>query len=517
TDKQQNSKRPYRADKSIGSLLDKLPPQAIELEEAVLGGMMLDRDAVTEVVDMLKPDSFYLEKHQHIYAAMHDLFLKSQPIDILTVTEQLRKNGKLEEVGGPVYVTMLTHRVGSTANIEHHARIVSERFILRELIKNANEIIKDSYEETSDVFEVLDKAEQGLFQITEKNLRRSYEDMGKLVAQAIKQLETLKGHEDGVVGVPSGLVALDRITSGWQQSDLIIVAARPAMGKTAMTLSIARNAAVEFRKAVAFFSLEMSAVQLVNRLISAETGIPAEKLKRGNLTDYEWIELTTKVERLAEAPIYIDDTPAINIFELRAKCRRLKMQHDIQMVVVDYLQLMSGGGGDRTKMSGNREQEISMISRSLKSIAKELNIPVIALSQLSRAVENRGGDKRPQLSDLRESGSIEQDADMVIFLYRPEYYGFDVDEEGNSSKGVAEIIIAKHRNGPTDTAKCVLFPKTPNLQIWIAEVWAIALVATLCPLAKSLQFVPKSMQPPTHRLTMTCLFSGTLPLCCCHN
>ena len=453
TDKQQNSKRPYRADKSIGSLLDKLPPQAIELEEAVLGGMMLDRDAVTEVVDMLKPDSFYLEKHQHIYAAMHDLFLKSQPIDILTVTEQLRKNGKLEEVGGPVYVTMLTHRVGSTANIEHHARIVSERFILRELIKNANEIIKDSYEETSDVFEVLDKAEQGLFQITEKNLRRSYEDMGKLVAQAIKQLETLKGHEDGVVGVPSGLVALDRITSGWQQSDLIIVAARPAMGKTAMTLSIARNAAVEFRKAVAFFSLEMSAVQLVNRLISAETGIPAEKLKRGNLTDYEWIELTTKVERLAEAPIYIDDTPAINIFELRAKCRRLKMQHDIQMVVVDYLQLMSGGGGDRTKMSGNREQEISMISRSLKSIAKELNIPVIALSQLSRAVENRGGDKRPQLSDLRESGSIEQDADMVIFLYRPEYYGFDVDEEGNSSKGVAEIIIAKHRNGPTDTAK----------------------------------------------------------------
>ena len=313
--------------------------------------------------------------------------------------------------------------------------------------------MKEAYEETSDVFDVLDKAEQNLFNITQGNLRRSYEDMGSLVAQALEQLQLLKGHEDGVVGVPSGLTNLDRITSGWQKSDLIIVAARPAMGKTAFTLSIARNAAVEFGKAVAFFSLEMSAVQLVNRLISAETSIAADKLKKGTLEDYEWTQLSERVERLAEAKIFIDDTPAINIFELRAKCRRLKMQHDIQLIVVDYLQLMSGSTGEKTRVSGNREQEISMISRSLKSIAKELNIPVIALSQLSRAVETRGGDKRPMLSDLRESGSIEQDADMVIFLYRPEYYGFDQDDDGNSSRGVAEIIIAKHRNGATDTAK----------------------------------------------------------------
>lgn len=433
--------------------LDKLPPQAIDLEEVVLGSMMLDRDAVAEVIDLLKPESFYLEKNQHIFKAIHDLFNKSEPIDILTVVSQLRKAGVLDEVGGPMYVTMLTTRVGSTANIEFHARIINEKHIMRELIRSSSEVMKEAYEETSDVFDVLDKAEQNLFNITQGNLRRSYEDMGSLVAQALEQLQLLKGHEDGVVGVASGLTALDRITSGWQKSDLIIVAARPAMGKTAFTLSVARNAAVDFGKAVAFFSLEMSAVQLVNRLISAETGIAADKLKKGTLEDYEWTQLSERVERLAEAKIFIDDTPAINIFELRAKCRRLKMQHDIQLIVVDYLQLMSGSTGEKTRVSGNREQEISMISRSLKSIAKELNIPVIALSQLSRAVETRGGDKRPMLSDLRESGSIEQDADMVIFLYRPEYYGFDQDDDGNPSRGIAEVIIAKHRNGATDTAK----------------------------------------------------------------
>ena len=746
--------------------LDKLPPQVIDLEEVVLGSMMLDKDAVSEVIDILTPDSFYLEKNQLIFKAIHDLFNKSEPVDILTVVAQLRKSGNLDAVGGAMYVTMLTTRVGSTSNIEFHARIINEKHIMRELIRSSSEVMKEAYEETSDVFDVLDKAEQNLFNITQSNLRRSYEDMGSLVAKALEQLQLLKGHEDGVVGVPSGLTALDRITSGWQKSDLVIVAARPAMGKclgkgtkilmydgslkkvedikvgdylmgddstprrvlslargrenmywirqnkgidyrvneshilslkrsrtdnkhqhgdilnisvaeyltksnkfksnykgykvavtfehqnlplapyfmglwlgdenlintplsssqtntaaqsapnnnnnqvpeailrqlgllnnkhipqqylinstpnrlellaglidsdgyydaqfncyeivqknkllaeqikflcdslgfrtslvpkmatinqrnyatevyrvrffgnldtiptkikrkqarplkavadwrvtginvefdqeddyygfeidgnrlflledmtvthnTAFTLSIARNAAVEFGKAIAFFSLEMSAVQLVNRLISAETGIAADKLKKGTLEDYEWTQLSEKVERLAEAKIFIDDTPAINIFELRAKCRRLKMQHDIQLIVVDYLQLMSGSTGEKTRASGNREQEISMISRSLKSIAKELNVPVIALSQLSRAVETRGGDKRPMLSDLRESGSIEQDADMVIFLYRPEYYGFDQDEEGNSSRGVAEVIIAKHRNGATDTAK----------------------------------------------------------------
>ncbi len=432
-------------------VFDKLQPQAIELEKAVLGGMMLDKDAVAEVIDILKPESFYLEAHQHIFQAIHDLFGKSQPVDILTVTEQLRKNGKIEDVGGPFYITNLTSRLGSTANIEYHARIVSEKYILRALIKASNHIIKDAYEETTDVFELLDKAEQNLFTITEQNLRRSYDSMSNLVALAIKQIEAIKDHQEGVVGVPSGFVGLDRLTSGWQRSDMIVLAARPGMGKTAFTLSVARNAAVDFNKAVAVFSLEMSSVQLVNRLISSETGIPGEKLKKGDLRPDEWVQLTHKVNRLSEAPIFIDDTPAINIFELRAKCRRLKMQHDIQLIVIDYLQLMSGSGD---KKSGNREQEISTISRSLKSIAKELDVPVIALSQLSRAVETRGGDKRPQLSDLRESGAIEQDADMVIFLYRPEYYGFDQDDDGNPlPKGVCEIIIAKHRNGALDKVK----------------------------------------------------------------
>lgn len=780
----------------LGSyVFDKVQPQARDLEEAVLGGMMLDKNAVAEVIDILKPDSFYVEAHQHIFQAIHDLFAKSQPVDILTVTEQLRKNGQLTAVGGPYYVTQLTNRVGSTANIEHHARIISEKYILRELIQTSNKIIKDAYEETTDVFELLNQAEQELFGITENNIRRSYDSMNNLVSQAIKQLEAIKDHEEGVTGIPSGFTDLDRFTSGWHRSDLVILAARPGMGKclgkdtkvvmydgtlkkvqniqvgdllmgddstprtvlslargrermywvrqnkgidyrvneshilslkrsrnegkykhgdvlninvlkylqqspkfqsnykgykvaidftekplsitpyflglwlgdgktssvqifsiepevveyletyareldlqltayepidkcpsyaitkgytggnqsiddslqtdlktlgvlnnkhiphqylansaknrlellaglidsdgyyddkahvyeivqknqslnkqikwlcdslgfrtklvekkatikqinfettvyrlriygdinkipvrierkkarqriskvdwkvtginvefdkvddyygfeidgnhlflledmtvthnTSFALSVARNVAVDFNRGVAVFSLEMSKLQLVNRLISAETGISGDKLKRGNLAPHEWVELTTKVDRLSEAPIFIDDTPAINIFELRAKCRRLKMQHDIQLIVIDYLQLMSGGGTDK-RSGGNREQEISMISRSLKSIAKELDVPVIALSQLSRAVETRGGDKRPMLSDLRESGSIEQDADIVVFLYRPEYYGFDQDDEGNPTQGVGEIMISKHRNGPTGTVK----------------------------------------------------------------
>lgn len=436
---------------SVGLMLDKVPPQARDIEEVLLGSMMLDKEAVAEVIDILKPESFYVEAHQHLFEAIHNLFSKSQPVDIITVTDQLRKNGKLDEVGGAYYVSQLTMRVGSTANVEHYARIVSEKYILRELIKNANEIIKDAYEDTTDVFELLDKAEKGLFGIAENNLRRSYDSMSNLVPAALKQIESISKDEKGVIGVPAGFMGLDRLTSGWQRSDLIILAARPAMGKTAFTLSLARNAAIDFKKPIAFFSLEMSSIQLVNRLISAETGISAEKLKRADLQPHEWMQLTTKVESLASAPIFIDDTPAINIFELRAKCRRLKMQHDIQMIVIDYLQLMSGTSSD--KKGGNREQEISLISRSLKSIAKELEVPVIALSQLSREVEKRGGDKRPQLSDLRESGSIEQDADMVIFLYRPEYYGFDHDESGNPTQGVTEIIVSKHRNGALGTVK----------------------------------------------------------------
>lgn len=438
-------------------MFGKVQPQARDLEEAVLGALMLEKDAVSVVIDILKPDSFYVHAHQEIYRAIYELFGKSQPVDILTVTEQLRKNGRLDEVGGAVYIAELTERVASAANVEHHARIISQKYIQRELIRISSEIIKDSYEETTDVFELLDKAEQSLFSVADQNLSRNYASMSNLISKAIQQIEELQNQEDGLTGVPSGFTALDRLTGGWQKSDMIVMAGRPGMGKTAFVLSVARNAAVDFNKGVALFSLEMSSLQLVNRLISAETEIPSEKLRKGNMEHWEWEQLTHKVDKLSEAPIFIDDTPGINIFELRAKCRRLKMQHDIQLIIIDYLQLMTGGG--EGKGNGNREQEISAISRGLKSIAKELNVPVIALSQLSRAVETRGGDKKPQLSDLRESGAIEQDADMVVFLYRPEYYGFTEDEDNNSVRGIGEIIVAKHRHGALDTVRARFIDK----------------------------------------------------------
>lgn len=422
----------------------KIPPQAKELEEAVLGAMMLEANAVATVIDILKPDSFYVNANKLVYQAIHTLFNKSKPIDILTVTEELKQMGKLEEVGGAYYVTELTSRIASAANVEHHARIVAQKFIQRELIRVSSDIIKSSYEDTTDVFELLDRAEQNLFTVADLNLRRNYEAMSTLLSKTLAEIEHIRNHQDELSGVPTGFSELDRLTGGWQKPDLIIVAARPGMGKTAFVLSIARNAAVDYKKAVAIFSLEMSSVQLVNRLVSGEAEIEQDKMRRGTLADYEWAQLQHKADHLSEAPIFIDDTPAINIFELRAKCRRLKMQHDIKMIIIDYLQLMSGTPDGK---AGNREQEISTISRSLKSIAKELDIPVIALSQLSRAVETRGGSKRPQLSDLRESGAIEQDADLVIFLYRAEYYGLEVDENNNPTRGVGELIVAKHRNG----------------------------------------------------------------------
>ena len=768
----------------------KVQPQAIPLEEAVLGALMLDKDALSMIIDIVRTESFYTEAHQAIYKAMLYLFEKSQPIDLLTVTEQIKKQGDLDKIGGPYYLVELTNRVASSANIEYHARIISQKHIQRELIRTSTEVIRDAYEDTTDVFDLLDKAEQGLFKITEQNLSRTYEGMNTLLSKAMKQLEEMSQKEDGLTGVPTGFSALDRLTSGWQPSDLIIVAARPGMGKclgkgtkvvmhdgslkkvedvevgellmgddstprrvlslargqeqmywvrqnkgvdyrvneshilslkkskkegkdnrgdvlnisvrdflqksnkfqanykgykvgvefdekslpispyflgiwlgdetssnlsitsqdeevieylqeytnavdqtltvsqqegrtaeyslvdggrghkgyslqgvlrdigllnnkhipkdylinstqnrlellaglmdsdghylvqsngyeitqknkalakqikylcdslgfrtsfkskkasttftgyettvwsiriygdinripvriqgkkanpwtntvnwqvtgitlekdivddyygfeidgnklflledmtvthnTSFTLALARNAALKFKKPVAFFSLEMSNLQLVQRLISLESEVSGSKLRNGKLEDYEWQQLHTSIEKMSDMKIFIDDTPGINIFELRAKCRRLKMQHDIQIIIIDYLQLMTGGGAEG---KGNREQEISMISRSLKGLAKELSVPVIALSQLSRAVETRGGDKRPQLSDLRESGAIEQDADIVSFIYRPEYYQIMEDEEGNPLKGVAEIIVAKHRNGATDTVK----------------------------------------------------------------
>lgn len=427
----------------------KLPPQAIDLEEAVLGALMIEKDALTAVADILRPDSFYKESHVRIYSAIITLFADSEPIDMLTVTAKLRSTGELELVGGASYIMELTSKVNSAANIEFHARIISQAYIKRELIKVASEIQRDAYEDTTDVFRLLDKTEQSLFEISESNIKKNYADMGALMRQALAELDQKKNNKDGLTGVPSGFSALDRLTSGWQKTELMILAARPGMGKTAFVVSSLRNAAVDFNIPVAIFSLEMSSVQLVNRLISAEAEIDSEKIRKGSLAPHEWEQLHHRIHRLTNAPIYIDDTPALSVLELRAKCRRLKAQHDIQMIVIDYLQLMTGDTGG--KSPGNREQEIAMISRSLKNLAKELDVPVIALSQLSRAVETRGGEKRPQLSDLRESGSIEQDADMVIFLYRPEYYGITEDEAGNSVAGVGEVILAKNRAGSLDT------------------------------------------------------------------
>lgn len=427
--------------------LGKLPPQALDLEEAVLGALMLEKNALTAVVEFLRPEHFYSEAHSQIYSAIIDLFKASDPVDMRTVVAQLRKNGKLELVGGAYAIAELTSKVSSAANIEYHARIIIEMAIKRNLIEIASQVHHDAYEDTNDVFELLDKTEQSIYKIADSNLRKNYDNMKSLMFQATKEIQEKRNHKDGLTGVPSGFSKLDRITSGWQRSDLIIIAARPGMGKTAFVVSALRNAAVDFNFPVAIFSLEMASIQLVNRLISAEAELESEKIRKGNIQEFEWQQLVHKTNRLSTAPIFIDDTPALSILELRAKCRRLKAEHNVQMIVVDYLQLMKG------EMGGNREQEIASISRALKGVAKELNVPVIALSQLSRGVETRGGDKRPQLSDLRESGSIEQDADIVMFLYRPEYYKITVDEDGMPTQGMAEVIIAKNRNGSLDNVK----------------------------------------------------------------
>ncbi|MFN6082538.1 MAG: replicative DNA helicase, partial [Bacteroidota bacterium] len=401
----------------------KLQPQALDLEEAVLGALMLEKNAITIVADILKPESFYKHQHVLIFEAIRDLFGSAQPIDILTVTSELRKRGQLDLVGGAYFITSLTNRVASAANIEFHARIIAEKFIQRELIRVSTEIQRDAFEESSDAFELLDSAEKKLFEISQGNIKKDFKQMNYVIKETIRDIEALKDKADGLTGITSGFTKLDRITSGFQKSDLVIIAARPAMGKTALVLSIARNASLnsETPKAVAVFSLEMSSKQLVTRMISGEAEITGDKLKKGTLAEHEWHQLNTKIARLNEAPIFIDDTPALSVFELRSKCRRLKEQHNIELIIIDYLQLMRGD--DSNNKNGNREQEVSYISRSLKGLAKELDVPVLALAQLSRASEKRGTTAIPMLSDLRESGSIEQDADMVMFIYRPEYYG----------------------------------------------------------------------------------------------
>lgn len=443
----------FRVDKSALVTLEKgkLPPQATDLEEAVLGAMMIDKKGVDEVIDILQSDAFYKEEHKYIFTAIFQLFTDSQPIDLLTVSAKLKQMGKLESAGGDFYLIQLTQKVSSSAHIEFHARIILQKYIQRSLIRISSEIIEASYDETTDVFDLLDQAETKLYDVTQGNVKKSSETAQDLVLQAKKRIEEIAGRE-GLSGVPTGFDKLDEVTSGWQPSDLIILAARPGMGKTAFVLSMARNMAINFNNPVAVFSLEMSSVQLITRLISAETGLSSEKLRTGKLEQHEWEQLNTKVKNLEKAPLFIDDTPSLSIFDLRAKCRRLASQHGIKVIVIDYLQLMTAGGNG--KGGGNREQEISTISRNLKALAKELNVPVIALSQLSRAVETRPS-KRPLLSDLRESGAIEQDADIVSFIYRPEYYKIDTwdDDEQSPTEGTAEFIVAKHRNGSLENIR----------------------------------------------------------------
>ena len=427
----------------------KMPPNALDFERIVIGTFLIDRKGLDHSIDLLTPDVFYDPRHQTIFSSILKLYESNSPIDLMTVIQDLKKNEKLNLAGGDHYIIDLTMGVSSSAHIEYHVRVILEKFILRSLINVSANVIDSSYKETTDVFELLDKAEQSFFEITNGTIKKGFDTANSLVKEAIDKIKSLKDKE-GLSGIPSGFTALDKETGGWQNSDLIIIAARPAMGKTAFILSMARNICVDHNIPMALFSLEMASVQLITRMISSETGISSEKLRKGQMSDDEWQRLFTNVSALENAPLFIDETPSLSIFDFRAKCRRLVMQHGVKIIMVDYLQLMTASSG---KGGGNREQEIAMISRSLKAIAKELNVPVIALSQLSRTVETRPG-KRPMLSDLRESGAIEQDADIVSFIFRPEYYKiavWDNDEEGaeTSTENQAEIIIAKHRNGAT--------------------------------------------------------------------
>lgn len=437
-------------------------PQAVDLEEAVLGSILIDKDALIETIDVLRVDSFYKDSHQHIFQAILELFEENEPIDMVTVAQHLRTKNLLEEVGGSYYLSYLTNRVASSANAKHYAHIVVQKALKRSLIVKNTEVIGEAYEDITDVFDLLDKAEHQLYEISNNNIGKDYSSMKDLTMKAIKEIEEMTEREDEFTGIASGFTELDRVTSGWQDSDLVIVAARPSMGKTAFTLNMARNAAI-LGTPVAFFSLEMSATQLATRLISSEAELSQQQMRAGKLEKHELQQILTKSEVLRDAPIFIDDTPAINIFQLRAKARRMKQKHDIKMVFIDYLQLMSGMGANNRSM--NREQEISRISRSLKTLAKELDIPVIALSQLSREVERRQ-EKRPMLSDLRESGAIEQDADQVLFLYRPEYYGITEDEHLESTKGLCEVLIEKNRNGATKSIKLKFVKEYAKFKNW---------------------------------------------------
>ena len=424
-----------------------LQPQALDMERVVLGALMVDKDAFSIVSELLHPDTFYEPRHQKIYQAIQTLNMNENPVDIITVTEELRREGTLESIGGPAYIVELSSNVASSANIEYHARILSQKFLARQLISFASTIETKAFDETVDVNDLMQEAEGNLFELSQRNMKKDYVQIDSVVSKAMEILQKASANAGGMTGVPTGYTKLDEKTSGWQASDLVIIAGRPAMGKTAFALSLAKNIAVDARIPTAFFSLEMSNVQLVNRLISNVCEIPGNKMLNGQLSPDEWSKLDKNMGTLNGAPLYIDDTPGLSIFELRTKARRLVKEKDVKIIMIDYLQLMNANG----MKFGSRQEEVSKISGSLKGLAKELDIPILALSQLNRTVENREGleGKRPQLSDLRESGSIEQDADMVLFVHRPEYYHIFEDEKGNNLRGMAQIIIAKHRKGAT--------------------------------------------------------------------
>lgn len=427
----------------------KLPPQAPELEEAVLGALMIEKDAYGTVADLLRPEVFYNDKHRLIFEAIRALAAKEEPIDLMTVGEKLRQQGTYEEAGGTVALVELTRRVASTAHLRYHAQIIAQKATARDLIAMAARIEEAGYDETQDVEDLMQQAEAGIFEISQRSQKRDVMQVDEVITEALRRIDIASKNEGNISGVPSGFSGLDKLTSGWQRSDLIIIAARPAMGKTAFVLSMAKNMAVNYRIPVAMFSLEMSNVQLVNRLIMNVCEIEGDKVKTGKMTRDEHQRLYTKINELQGAPLYLDDTPSLSVFEFRSKARKLVRDHQVQLIIIDYLQLMNAQGMN----FGSREQEVSMISRNLKGMAKELDIPIIALSQLNRGVEGRVGveGKKPQLSDLRESGAIEQDADMVCFIHRPEYYRIYNDEKsGKDLRGLGEIIVAKHRNGATD-------------------------------------------------------------------
>ena len=425
---------------------NRLLPQAVEMERAVLGALMIDDDAYGKVSQILKAECFYVERHQLIYEAIEMLLTEGIPVDILIVTEQLERNGTLDTVGGPMYIVELVTNVASSANIEYHARIVAQKYLARKMINYSREIENKAFDATVDIDDVMAEADNELLQIHQKCSNRDYEEMSEVVKDGIEEMMADASCPDGITGVPT-FHSLDMITGGFQKNDLIIIAARPAMGKTAFALSCAKKIAVDNNIPTAFFTLEMSGVQLIKRLFSNVCEIEGSKVNRGQLTQEEWDRFDKRISSLEQAPLYIADTPGLNVGDFRVKAMRLVKEKEVKIIFVDYLQLMNYNG----KRFSTKQEEIGAISNTLKSIAKELGIPIVVLSQLNRAVENRDGldGKRPRLSDLRESGSIEQDADLVLFLYRPEYYGIIYDEKGENLIGKAEVIVAKHRRGAT--------------------------------------------------------------------